>query len=298
MPRLDVHLFGKLRVHRSERQLENLDSRKVQELFCYLLLHRDRPHPRETLAGLLWGETSTAQSRANLRRTICQLQRALGDQGCALLVDEWVQIAPQADLWLDVARFEQAFALVQAQPGERLDDRCAKIVEEAVALYTGDLLGGCYQDWCLFERERLQNIYLALLDKLMAYCEAHRTYEQGLGYGTRILRCDRAHEQTHRRMMRLRYLAGDRTAALRQYQRCVAALQEELGIAPTELTQALYVQIRANRLEEPDAPGAAAPTLPLGDFLSDLCGLAAALAATQGLVQEQIRAVERILDAR
>jgi len=40
-------------------------------------------------------------------------------------------------------------------------------LQEAVRLSYADLLEGWYQDWCLYERERLQNIYLLILDKLM-----------------------------------------------------------------------------------------------------------------------------------
>ena len=45
------------------------------------------------------------------------------------------------------------------------------------------------------------------------------TFAEPLAYGARILHCDRARERTHRRLMRLHFLAGDRTAALRQYPR-------------------------------------------------------------------------------
>jgi len=48
--------------------------------------------------------------------------------------------------------------------------------------------------------------------------------------------------------MRLHYMAGDRTAALREYERCVAALEEELGVGPAEHTVALCQQIRMDRL--------------------------------------------------
>ncbi|MEZ4660564.1 MAG: hypothetical protein R2911_23660 [Caldilineaceae bacterium] len=43
----------------------------------------------------------------------------------------------------------------------------------------------------MFERERLQLIYLTLLDKLMGYCESQQLYEQGIAYGQTILRFDR-----------------------------------------------------------------------------------------------------------
>jgi DNA-binding SARP family transcriptional activator len=49
--------------------------------------------------------------------------------------------------------------------------------------------------------------------------------------------------------MRLHYLAGDRTTALRQYKRCVATLEEDLGVEPSMSTRILYEQICNDRLD-------------------------------------------------
>jgi DNA-binding SARP family transcriptional activator len=93
-------------------------------------------------------------------------------------------------------------------------------------------------------------IYLIMLDKMMGYSEARGQYEKGLAYGQRILRHDRARECTHRRLMRMYYLNGDRSTALRQYERCATALQEELDVGPSKRTTALYEQIRTDRWGE------------------------------------------------
>jgi DNA-binding SARP family transcriptional activator len=251
MATLQIRLFGKFCAQCQDQPLEGLDVRKAQELFCYLLLNRDRPHSRETLASLLWNDCSTTQSRTYLRKALWQLQAALrvGNSSCLLMVEtEWVQLNSETDLWLDVAMFEQAFTLVRGVSGTHLDLQRIQTLQNAVDLYCGDLLEGWYQDWCLYERERIQQLYLAILDKLTAYCEAHQDYETGLVYGAQILRYERARECTHRQMMLLHYLAGDRTAALRQYARCCAVLDEDLQVKPDEETNALYEQIRANKL--------------------------------------------------
>ncbi len=251
---LRVCLFGRFDVCYRQQILSGFEARKVQDLLFYLLLYRQRSHSREALADLLWGEQSATRSRRYLRKVLWQLQAALNAQASTLenpllLVEpDWVQINPKADMWLDVAVFEQAFALVRGIPGRLLDSQSVKGLQGAVDLYRGDLLEGCYQDWCIYERERFQHMYLAMLDKLMDYCQARRDYEAGLSYGRLILRYDRARERTHRRLMRLYYLAGDRTAALRHYERCVVALEEELGVKPTRSTVALYEQIRADHL--------------------------------------------------
>jgi DNA-binding SARP family transcriptional activator len=117
-------------------------------------------------------------------------------------------------------------------------------LETAVNLYRGHLLEGWYQDWCLYDRERLENMYLAILCKIVAYCEANREYEKGVSYATKILHVDRAHEVAHQQLMRLRHLQGDRAGALRQYDTCTTALKDELGVQPSEHTRALYQRIR------------------------------------------------------
>jgi DNA-binding SARP family transcriptional activator len=289
-------------VARDERVLAGLDAGKAQELFCYLLLHRDRSHPRETLANLLWVDVSADQSKKYLRKALWQLQAAIHSHiepitSHVLLVEpDWVHLNPNADLWLDVAMFEQAFALVQGLPGRELDAAKKQALQGAVQLYQGDLLEGWYQDWCLYERKRLQNMFLAMLDKLMGYCEAHHEYETGLDYGARILHYDQAQERTHRRLMRLHHLAGDRTAALRQYEYCVAALDADLGVKPAKRTIALYDQIRADQLEGPafalvEAPAALEAPPPLTEVLSDLQQLWTVLADLQRRVQRDIQAV-------
>lgn len=252
---LSVSLFGKLCIQCDGNMLDGFETFKVQELFCYLLLGRDRYHHREVLANLLWENASTTQSKRYLSKALWQLQTALNTQtqrenGQLLLVQpDWIQLNSNDDLWLDVDIFEEAFICVCEIPSPQLDKRALQNMLEIVELYQGDLLEGWYQPWCLYERERLQHVHVVLLDKLVGYFEAHGEFQTSLNYGMRQLRHDQARERTHRRIMRLLYLSGDRTEALRQYEKCAAILDEELGVSPAEQTKALYKQIKADHLE-------------------------------------------------
>ena len=254
---LKVRLLQRLSIRRDAQDLESRLSSKARELFCYLLLYRHQTHHREALATLLWPESDPAKSRQYLRKSLWQLLAALNReadvsaQRVLVLEAGWISVNPQADLWIDAAALEQAFDIVRGIPAADLEAPTAGLVQQAVDLYLGHLLEGWYMEWCLLERERLQGMYLLLLDKLIGHCEARGDYETGLTYGARALRCDRASERTHRKLMRLRYLAGDRTGALRQFERCVAALQEELGVGPEERTLALYREIQGNQLAVP-----------------------------------------------
>jgi DNA-binding SARP family transcriptional activator len=311
MAAFSVRLFGTLQIQRDDAPVYGLDVRKSQELLCYLLLHRDHIYPRETLAGLLWGDVSTAQARKCVRQALWQLQAALGGpteparQRVILSTADAIQINQTATLWLDVAELEQTFALVKGRSGEELDAPTAELLRTTTRLYQGDLLEGWYQDWCIYERERLQNMYLALLDKLMAYAEAHHAYDDALASGEQILRYDRAHERTHYRMMRLHFLAGDRAAALRQYQRCAATLKEELAVEPSQRTIELQRQIKADRLDllesltttaAPPPPATARGGIAVGEVLARLKEHWSELVLLERRIAVDIEALELALE--
>lgn len=146
----------------------------------------------------------------------------------------------------DVADFEDAAAIAQSIPGRLLNETLAQELEAAVELYLGDLLESNYQDWCFYERERLQNIYLMLLDKLICFYYHAGLFDKGLLLAFKVLAIDGTHEKSHRHIMRFHYLSGNRPAALRQYDRCAQVLEHELNVAPDKRTLALYEQLRSD----------------------------------------------------
>jgi DNA-binding SARP family transcriptional activator len=218
-----------------------------------------------------------------------------------LIEPDWIQINPEAALWIDVAVFEHSFDRVRGAQGRELGTQDTQALRSAVDLYRGGLQESWYQDWYLYDRERFQHMYVVMLDKLMDHCEAYGDYETGLTYGTLILRGERSREHTHRRLMRLHCLAGDRTAALRQYERCVRALDEELGVKPAKQTTLLYQQIRTDQFDalekrpnEADQAVTPAPST-LYQVVECLRGLQSVLNHVQHHVEQGIRAAERTL---
>lgn len=304
MSKFRVALFGKFSLYSGDKQLSLLESRKAQELFSYILIHRNRPHSRESLVDLLWGDEPPAHPKKYLRQVLWQIQSAIDlhlgpaiDRVIAANTD-WISFNPESCLWLDVDLFESAYESVQGVPGPQLGDQKAQSLLEATNLYKGDLLEGWYQDWCLYERERYRNMYLAMLDKLMGYSEATGNYEAGLDLGQRILRCDKARERTHWRLMRLHQLSGDRSAALRQFGVCVEFLQKELGVTPSKKTLDLRDQILADTLDMSfSSMGEASPALPptnseFSDAISELTNLQNLLASAQEGLRRVILMVE------
>jgi DNA-binding SARP family transcriptional activator len=299
MPGYAFTLFGKFGAKFGNVPLRDIERGKTQELMGYLLLHRNEMHHREQLAALFWAEFTTAQSKKYLRQALWQLQKALDEPNGAdprllAIQPDWVNVNGQAALWIDVDAFEQALGLATNIPGGALAKEQARALKHAASLYTGQLLAGWYFDWCIFERERLEGMYLQLLDKLMDYCESTQEYEEGISYGMRVLRHDRAREMTHRRLIRLFYLAGDRTAALQQYKRCVVALKDDLGVAPSRRTEELWEQVRADRW---DAVVSSSRTS-LQHTLTRLNHLQTALDHIQSRVQQEIGSLQHLIQGQ
>jgi DNA-binding SARP family transcriptional activator len=215
-----------------------------------------------------------------------------------LLADStWLQVNPAAHVWADVSELESAYEAASGIRGEDLDARRAAAMQRAIGLYTADMLEGWYQDWCMYERERLKAVYLLVLEKLLAYHEQRNDLDRGLECGERILRCDRAHERTHRRLMRLRYAAGDRTGAIRQYTVCAEALREELDVAPSVQTTELLRLIRSDSGSARFAHEGHRGVGPVGADVPDdqvampLERALAALSTAEGFVEESLRAL-------
>ena len=59
--------LGNQRALGDRREVADLAAHKVQELFSYLLLFREYPHPRNVLADKLWGDSSPAPAKQYLR---------------------------------------------------------------------------------------------------------------------------------------------------------------------------------------------------------------------------------------
>ena len=307
MNTMKIQLFGRFSIQREHTILSGLDAQKVQELFCFLLTYRDRPHRRETLAAMLWGDFSTKQSRKNLRQGFWMLQSALralvetGEPPLLLADDEWVQVNPDANFWLDVSAFERVYHHMHAMSAYNLDNSKAEELHTAVQLHNDGFLPNFYMNWTVLERQRYQLMCIRLLSKLMSFCELQGRYETGLEYGDHALRLEPASEFVHAQLMRLLFLLGDRTGALRQYDRCRITLQQELGVEPCQQTQLLANQIRHDKFDMPPIDHTFSQPSPnenpssLAELLNCLNNFNHTLATIQSQLHTQIREIEHLM---
>src|SRR5262249_34346811 len=144
-----------------------LPTRKAQALLAYLALPLGRSHPRDTLAALLWGGLRQDAARAGLRQALFFIRKALGEAEGPLRQEGNTLALEPAAVDADTATFER---LVLAGSPETL--------AQAAQLYTGDLLSGFaldeapFEEWLVGERERLRELAVEALARLLAHQKA------------------------------------------------------------------------------------------------------------------------------
>jgi DNA-binding SARP family transcriptional activator len=245
MARLSLTLFGGFQAHLGSEPPLRLRTRHAQPLLAYLALPCGRAHSRDALAALLWAHLPQDEARNRLRQALFTLRRALGPSQCSLSAEGDTLVLEPAGTEVDALEFE---GLVREGSPASL--------ERAAILYRGDLLQGlpaqgpnpsAFEEWLAAERERLRELALETLARLVGLQRAAGAPERALATAIRLLSLDPLQEAVHRTVMRLHVQLGRRTAALRQYQVCVNMLRRELHIEPEEETRRLYRDILSRR---------------------------------------------------
>lgn len=228
------YLLGPLRIERAGERI-HLPRRKVELLIAYLLLHPER-HSRDQLATLFWGDASDAQARHSLRTALATVRGAVAPD--LFLADrDYVQLNPAFTCWIDL---QELFAPADYTESNR-NQLAAKL-----ALWQGDLLEGCYDEWVLADREHYRVRLLTLFLQGIQSLRARSDYRQAIQVAERLLTIDPTNEHAHQHLMFCYMAAGDRQAALHQYERCERVLLAELDVPPLAETTALYHWIKQN----------------------------------------------------
>lgn len=237
---LTIRLFGTPEIQAAGEPLLTLHNYKARALLFYLAA-TGQPHTRDHLATLLWSESPDSNARHSLRSSLYQLRQALYAKGAgeALVGDGNLVFLRLDDHACDIHRFYQLLTVGDEEALTR-----------AVSLYRGPLLQGftlsdapVFEEWVRFEESRLQHAYLGALQQLASLAEARQSWDEAIDYVQRMVKLDPLAEEIQRQLIRLYVHSGALGKALRHYQQFETELSQELGVAPSPETQALFHEI-------------------------------------------------------
>jgi DNA-binding SARP family transcriptional activator/predicted ATPase len=253
--RLELHLLGPMTIGIAGRPVTGIASAKARAMLAYLAIAR-RPVSRGVLAGLLWSDTSEEDARRNLRVEILKLRQHLS----GYLEISHQDVTLNDSCWADAHDFEAALAAVRASDASTR----AVEIQTAANLYRGDFLqdfivrsAPLFEEWLILERERFHQAAVQLLDRLIEVHIQSGSFQSGIGAARRLIAIDSWREKSHRSLMHLLALNGDRDAALAQYELLRRILAQEFAAEPSPETHDLRQRILTGSLGAPSSRPAA-----------------------------------------
>ena len=239
-PGIEIRLLGSPAVLYAGESL-SIPSRKATALLAYLAMRPDEPISRDHLAGLLWGESSNEQARANLRQTLTQLRRLFRGPGIAPVRTPGDKVMLNSEgLTIDAHRLARADAILDS---DRLD--CDKEFLEGFSIAEPE-----FERWLTVQRESLRSRVRQRHEAAAEEAFQERRIDEAIYHLTIALSLDPRQAHLHRRLMTLFAAERRADAAMAQFQRCRSILGQELGIEPDNETTALYEKIRSQRMQE------------------------------------------------
>ena len=251
---LFVQTLGVFRVWYNGREIPPAAWRRDKALRLFQLLvtyrHNRSLLTREKILGILWGDVPARSAANSLRVALSSLRQSFGVSAAS--DEELVFIRRERNLLgfdmsagvlVDADQFtlliKEARRLRQAEP-----DRAIELYRQAADLYQGDYLEDCpYSDWAIEERERLLDLHLSATEDLATLLYQRGNFNQAAALCHHILDYDPLWEEAYRLLMSCHWRQGNRSLALRIYQRCVRRLKETLEVEPAPETQQLLQTI-------------------------------------------------------
>src|SRR5215472_7488011 len=181
-----IKLFGNLRISCAGHLVTSVNTNRLQSLVAYLILHGDRPQPRERLAFALWPASNESQARTNLRQLLHHLKRALPAECNSLITDHYsVRWRQEASCEIDVVDFQASLA--EAASARTANDRAREIRSLTVAAQLGedDILPGLYDDWLTPIREKYRQRLCEVLQRLATLFEEQGEFAAALPFAER-----------------------------------------------------------------------------------------------------------------
>ncbi|HKX74911.1 MAG TPA: BTAD domain-containing putative transcriptional regulator [Acidimicrobiia bacterium] len=236
-PRVSIGALGGFRVTVEGEPVAATawQSKKAREILRVLVARRGTPIHREMLMELLWPEEDPKRT-ANRLSVALSVIRGVLDPGKAYPADYYLEAdrdsvglhLPHLAIDLEVFHSTVNAGFSAARTGNPA--RAAALLEEAEALYLGDLFEDePYEDWAQAAREEARAAYISVARWLAETSREQGDLDAAIRYLLRLLQRDPYDESAHLALVTVTMEARRHGEARRLYRQYCARM-EELGV--------------------------------------------------------------------
>jgi two-component SAPR family response regulator len=242
--RLKIQALGEPSVFLDQEPITRWRMARAMELF-FFLLNCKHPIRKEQIVTALWLEVDD-QMDQTFHSTIHYLRKAL-NESCIVsrrgVYSLDLSCFGEKQVQYDVALFEEQYTQGKRFLADENHGEARKAFQTMIELYRGDYVQPFYSDWCTLRRDELRRAYQEARLNLAHLAWQQEELDESAVHWQNVLAMDNWVEDAHYGLMKYYIRKRKRGQALRQYQRCVEILQQELGARPGPAIQNLYERI-------------------------------------------------------
>jgi ATP/maltotriose-dependent transcriptional regulator MalT len=253
-PRIRIFCLGEFRVIRNGVAIGDREwkGRLAKTLVKLLAVRGSQNLTRDEATETLWPDADPAQHPFLLNSLLHRTRKVLepdatGNRGDSCIIQDGGLLALNPrKVWTDIHEFSTLHAAARKKRTSREQDagKTLALYDQAFSLYQGDILpGDLYHDWAQGHREHIRKIHAEMLTHAASLTEAQNDTTRAMTYYERMFSLDPCNEMACRWLMARHIAAGQRSDAVRLYERCQLALRNEMDIEPDEQTRKLYRSI-------------------------------------------------------
>ena len=209
------------------RGTEEIDLPSSAQRLVALLALRERPLGRAYLAGMLWPDYSTERSMADLRTALWRANRSCP----SVVTTSGMHLLLRREVHVDVRALAQLGRVTPGHPARTVIDQLEGMSWSELSM---DLLPGWYDDWLIEDREGVRQLRLHALELLTDELSRSGRHGEAIQAALAAVRLEPLRETAHAALIRAYLAEGNRSEAVRQYQRCRDVLTTELAVEPSE----------------------------------------------------------------
>jgi DNA-binding SARP family transcriptional activator len=247
---LRIYLTGEVQVEHGARLLREsqLGGPQGRFVLAYLVTERKRAVTQAEIAEALWPESLPASWTLALSAIVSRLRSRLAGVGMPrshIIGNAFgcYQFTPPGETWVDV---EAALVGVDAAEGALVSGNAPAAYGPsliATTILRRPFLPGDDGAWAEGRRSSLASALVRALECRVEALAANNELELAIDHAREVVRLDPYHESGYRRLMRMLDRKGERAESIRVYLECSRLLRQELGVTPSDETEALYREI-------------------------------------------------------
>jgi two-component SAPR family response regulator len=225
-----------------EPQTPKWRTSKAQELFAYLLHHRDQVIDRSTLIELLWPDFEVSRAAQQLYTTIYHIRQTLKSNGMGTVAINSSEFGGGYRLTAGGARIDIEEWENQAKQLGVPDLHTIEQYVHILHLYTGDYLCDYGYLWAEHERQRLRMVWLNLARKISAFYIEQNEFQKAIQVNLQIQQILPDAEESYFTLMKLYDSLGERGNVEEQYWLLANKMERELASSVGEEIKTWYQQ--------------------------------------------------------